>query len=399
MFLSRLRLLTAGESHGPTLSVILDGVPAGLRLDSARIDAELARRQRGLGSGARMRLEADHARLTAGVMAGRTTGAPIALAIDNRDHRNWADRDVPPMTVPRPGHADLTAAIKYGYRDLRLGLERASARETAARVAAGAVCRALLAEFGIAVGGCVAAIGGVRAEPEPVPHDPALLAARFAAAEANDLRCADLALAARMQQEVEAAIAARDTLGGLVEVAALHVPPGLGSHVQAERKLDARLAGALLGLPAAKAVEIGDGFAVAARRGTAAQDELFADGPDLVRRSNHAGGIEGGISNGLPIVARVAFKPIATTLSPQRSVDLATGLAAPTRYERSDFCQVPRAVPIAEAVLALVLADALLEKLGGDSLDELRPRFAALRRARRDDLPMDAVPWRFGYES
>lgn len=398
MFLSRLRLLTAGESHGPCLSAILAGMPAGLPLDTAALDRDLARRQRGFGSGARMRIEQDHARLTGGVMAGRTTGAPIGFTIDNRDHRNWAGKDVPAMTVPRPGHADLTAAIKYGYGDLRLGLERASARETAARTAAGAIARALLAEFGIVVGGCTVAIGAVRREPEPTPVDADVFAQRFAAAEQNDLRCADEALAAAMQQEIEATIAAKDTVGGVIEVAALHVPPGLGSHVLGDQKLDARLAGALLSLPAAKAVEFGCGFAVTGRRGTAAQDPVFVDGDALVRRSNHAGGIEGGISNGAPIVARVAIKPIATTLVPQPSVDLATGQATVTRYERSDFCQVPRAVPIAEAMVALVLADALLEKLGGDSMDELRTRFAALRGARRSDLPMDGRAWRFGYE-
>lgn len=398
MFLSRLRLLTAGESHGPQLTAILAGVPAGLPLDAAVLDRELARRQRGFGSGARMRIEQDHARLTGGVMAGRTTGAPIAFTIDNRDHRNWADKDVPAMTVPRPGHADLTAAIKYGYGDLRLGLERASARETAARVAAGAIARALLAEFGIVVGGYTVAIGTVRGEGEATPVDADVFAQRFATAEQNDLRCADEALAAAMQREIEATIAAKDTVGGVIEVAALHVPPGLGSHVLGDQKLDARLAGALLSLPAAKAVEFGCGFALTARRGTAAQDPVFVDGDALVRRSNHAGGIEGGISNGAPIVARVAIKPIATTLTPQPSVDLATGAATVTRYERSDFCQVPRAVPIAEAMVALVLADALLEKLGGDSMDELRTRFKALRGARRSDLPMDGRAWRFGYE-
>lgn len=399
MFLSRLRLLTAGESHGPMLTAILEGMPAGLPLAAAVIDHDLARRQHGFGSGARMQIEHDHARITAGVMAGATTGAPIAFTIDNADHRNWASRDVAPMTVPRPGHADLTAAIKYGYGELRLGLERASARETAARTAAGAIARALLAEFGIVVGGYVTSIGTARVAAEATPADPAVFAARFAAAEQSDVRSTDPRLAAAMQEEVEAAIAAKDTLGGIVEVAALHVPPGLGSHVHADRKLDARLAGAMLGIPAAKAVEFGEGFAVTHRRGTQAQDPVFVQDDELVRRSNHAGGIEGGISNGLPIVARIAIKPIATTLTPQPSVDLATGKPAEMRYERSDFCQVPRAVPIAEAMLALVLADLLLDKLGGDSLAELRPRFAALRRARCSDLPMHARSWRFGYEA
>lgn len=399
MFLSRLRLLTAGESHGPSLTGVLDGMPAGLPLAAAAIDLELARRQRGFGSGARMRRERDHARITGGVMAGRTTGGPIAITIDNLDHADWAQRDVPPMTVPRPGHADLVGAVKYGHRDLRLALERASARETALRVAFGAVARALLAEFGVRVGGHVVRIGDAALPAEPTPVDAAELQRRFDRAETNDVRCHDAAVAARMQAVIAAVIQARDTAGGVVEVAALHVPPGLGSYAQADRRLDARLAAALAAIPAVKGVEFGDGFALAARPGTAAQDALRLDGDTIVHASNHAGGLEGGVSNGAPLVVRVALKPIATTLAPQQSVDLATGQPAPTRYERSDWCQVPRAVPIAEAAVALVLADALLDKLGGDSLDELRPRGLALRRLRLGDLPVDGVPWRFGYES
>ncbi len=400
MFTSRLRFLTAGESHGPSLAAVLEGMPAGLPLDEATIERDLARRQRGFGSSARMKLEHDHARLTGGVMAGRTTGGPIALTIDNADHANWKDRDVPPLTVPRPGHADLTGALKYGHRDLRLSLERASARETAMRVAVGACCRALLAEFGIVVGGYVTAIGDVDADLPGDGADASTFEERFAAAAGNDVCCPDVRAAARMHDTIAAVIRARDTLGGVVEVAALHVPAGLGSYVHWDRRLDARLAAALVSVPAAKGVEIGLGFAGTRRRGTAAHDaiERDPDGADeLVRPTNRAGGLEGGISNGAPIVVRTAIKPIATTLAPQQSVDLATGAAAPTSYERSDFCQVPRAVPIAEAMVAIVLADALLEKLGGDSIDELRPRLHTLRRARLGDLPMDGVPWRFGY--
>jgi chorismate synthase len=399
MFTTRLRWLTAGESHGPSLTGILDGMPAGVPLDEGVIARELARRQRGFGAGGRMKIEQDRARITGGVMAGRTTGGPIALVIDNADHVNWADRDVVPMTVPRPGHADLTGAVKYGHRDLRLSLERASARETAMRVAIGACCRALLGEFGITIGGYVVAIGDVAAELGEPPVDPASYEERFAAAEGNDVRCPDAAAAARMHDAIAAVIRERDTLGGIVEVAALHVPPGLGSYAQLDRRLDARLAGALMGVPAVKGVELGLGFAATSRRGTAAQDAIVGEGDELLRPSNRAGGVEGGISNGCPLVARVAIKPIATTLTAQQSVDLATGAPAETRYERSDFCQVPRAVPIAEATLAIVLADALLEKLGGDSLDELRPRLQALRQLRVSELPMDAVPWRFGYGS
>lgn len=399
MFAQRLRFLTAGESHGPCLTGILDGMPAGLPLDEATLAKDLARRQAGFGAGGRMKIEHDHARLTAGVMAGRTTGGPIAFTLDNLDHAHWAAKDVAPMTVPRPGHADLTGAVKYGHRDLRLSLERSSARETAMRVAVGACCRALLAEFGITIGGYVTRIGEVVVADETTPVDPAVFVQRFAGAEANDVRCHDAAVAARMHDAIAATIRARDTLGGVVEVAALHVPPGLGSYVQLDQRLDARLAAALMSIHAVKGVEIGDGFANAARPGTRAHDALQLAGDRLVRTTNHAGGLEGGISNGAPLVVRAALKPIATTLTPQASVDLGTGQPALTKYERSDYCQVPRAVPIAEAMVAIVLADALLQKLGGDSLDELRPRFAALRQLRLADLPMDGTPWRFGYGS
>ncbi len=397
MFLSRLRLLTAGESHGPMLTGILDGVPAGLPLDATAIDHDLARRQRGFGSGGRMQLEQDHARLTGGVMAGRTTGGPIALTITNADHANWADRDIAPMTVPRPGHADLTGAIKFGHADLRLSLERASARETAMRVAAGAIARALLQHFGIFVGGYVVRIADVELTTPPDLADQASLRSACERAELDPVRCPDATSAASMRAAIEAAIAARDTCGGIVEVVALGIPAGLGSYTAADRRLDASLAAALLSVPACKGIEFGAGFAATAWPGTEAQDELLLDGDRIVRHSNHAGGLEGGISNGMPIVLRAAIKPIATTLTPQRSVDLATGQPATTRYERSDHCQVPRAVPVAEAMLSLVLADALLSKLGGDSLAELEPRFAALRQPRLSDLPMHGQPWRFDY--
>ena len=396
--MNRLRFLTAGESHGPCLTGVLEGVPAGIAIDEDTIAAELRRRQQGYGSGGRMKIETDRARITGGVMAGRTTGGPIALVIDNADFANWRDRDVKPMTVPRPGHADLTAAAKYGYRELRLGLERASARETAMRVAVGAVCRALLSSFGIAIGGYVTRIGAIDCGDDEPLHDPKRLLARAVAAEGNDVRCPEAGSFAAMRQEVEAAIEAGDTLGGVVETFALGVPVGLGSHVHYDRRLDARLAGALMSVPAAKGVEFGCGFAVTLRRGSQAQDGLRPDHGEITRDSNRAGGIEGGISNGAPILARTAIKPIATTIVRQQSVDLATGQPAETNYERSDFCQVPRAVPIAEAMVATVLADALCEKLGGDSIEEMQPRFDALRGLRLDELPMDNAPWRFGYE-
>lgn len=388
-----LRFLTAGESHGPALTVILDGMPAGLPLTPEIVNAELARRQKGYGSGGRMKIEKDTVRILAGVLAGETTGAPIALLVENADHVKWKGREIEPMTAPRPGHADLTGAVKYGYRDLRPALERASARETAMRVAAGAVCKHFLARFGIVVGGYVASIGGVAAEFGDMPY-----AERFARAEESDVRCPVEESARRMRAEIEKTIRGKNTLGGVLEIVALNVPVGLGSFVQWDRRLEARLASAAMSVQAIKGVEVGDAFENAKRLGTEAHDpiNLKSSASDLQpsnlsRASNRAGGIEGGISNGQPILLRAAMKPIATTLVPQQTVDLASGENAPTRYERSDFCPVPRAVPILEAMTAFVLADALIEKLGGDSLDEMTPRFESLRKATLDDLPMDNV--------
>ncbi len=386
-----LRFLTAGESHGPQLTAILDGLPAGLPLSSDDIDRDLAKRQVGYGASPRMKIEHDHARLTGGVMGGHTTGGPLALTIDNLDHEKWKDRDIAPMTVPRPGHADLTGAIKYGYRELRLALERASARETAARVAVGATCRKFLSEFGIVIGSYVVAIGSV----EAMLSDDLSYLVRFAQADRSDVRCPDEAVAEQMHAEIRATMEAKDTVGGIIEVVALNVPPGLGSHVQWDRRLSARLIGALSSVHAMKGVEIGPAFENARKRGTQVHDEILREGNRLVRATNRSGGFEGGITTGEPIVARVAMKPIATTLNPLRSVDLSTGEETHTNYERSDFCPVPRAGIILEAMTAFVLADALIEKLGGDSVAEMKPRFEQLRQARLEELLMDNVKWRF----
>lgn len=385
-----LQFLTAGESHGPGLTAILEGMPAGLVLDMDKLDDHLRRRQEGFGSGGRMRIEQDRVDVSGGMMNGLTTGAPLALHIENRDWANW-QKDIQPMTIPRPGHADLTAAIKYGYRDLRLALERASARETAARVAVGAVCAQLLSEFGIHVGGYVVQIGEVCASP----GDSVAYEERFALAEENEMRCPDPAAAEVMRAAVREAMARKDTLGGVVEVVALGVPPGLGSHVHWERRLDARLMAAVGSIPAIKGVEIGPAFENAGRYGTQVHDEIHAQDGQLVRHTNRSGGFEGGITTGLPVVVRAAMKPISTTLTPLESVDLATGQVAATRYERSDTCAVPRAAVVAEAMVDFVLADALLTKLGGDSLDEIKPRFAALAGNNLHELEMDNVPWRF----
>jgi chorismate synthase len=386
-----LRFLTAGESHGPQLTAILDGMVAGMALSSADIDRDLARRQVGYGASPRMKIEHDHAQITGGVLGGYTTGAPLALVIDNLDHEKWKERDLAPLTVPRPGHADLTAAVKYGYRELRLALERASARETAARVAVGAICRKFLGEFGMVIGSYVVAIGPVEAA---IAADMSYLD-RFAQADRSDVRCPDPAAAEAMHAEIRAAMEAKDTVGGITEVVALNAPPGLGSHVQWDRRLSGRLMGALSSVHAMKGVEIGSAFENARRRGTQVHDEILREGDRLARATNRSGGFEGGITTGEPIVMRAAMKPIATTLNPLRSVDLATGAETHTNYERSDFCPVPRAGVILEAMAAYVLADALIEKLGGDSLAEMKPRFDQLRQARLEDLIMDNVKWRF----
>ncbi|MDP1546785.1 MAG: chorismate synthase [Anaerolineales bacterium] len=396
-----LRFLTAGESHGPSLTAILDGIPAGLPLTPDIINKELARRQQGYGSGGRMKIEKDTVQILGGVMGGQTTGAPIALLVQNDDHVKWKGKAIEPMTAPRPGHADLTGAVKYGYKDLRPALERASARETTMRVAAGAVCKHFLAQFGIIVGGYVSSIGEVQTDFGDMPYED-----RFTRAEESDVRCPIETSAQQMRDEIEKAIHGKNTLGGVLEIVALNLPVGLGSFVQWDKRLEAKLAHAIMSVQAIKGVEVGDAFENAKRIGTQAHDPIQlrkaedrrqkTEGGmqtfDLRRSTNRAGGTEGGVSNGQPIVIRAAMKPIATTLLPQPTVDLAAGTESPTKYERSDFCPVPRAVPILEAMVAFVLADALLEKLGGDSMEEIKPRFDSLRKATLEDLPMDNIP-------
>ena len=379
-----LRFLTAGESHGPALIAILEGLPAGLPLTTVIIDNELARRQRGYGAGPRMQIEQDTVRILGGVLEELTTGAPLALQIENKDHEKWRKREIEAFVIPRPGHADLTGAIKYGYRDLRPALERASARETAARVAVGAACKHLLEQFGIQVGGYVVSIGEVTAELGGIP-----LAERPPRAEISDIRCPEPAAAAQMAARIREIMQSRDTLGGIIEVLALGLPPGLGSHVHWDRRLEARLGAAVLSVQAIKGVEIGPAFENSHKSGTRVQDPILLDGDELVRPSDRDGGLEGGITTGQPLIIRAAMKPIATTLTPQQTVNLETGEQVPTQYERSDFCPVPRAVPILEAMISFVLADALLEKLGGDSLAEMLPRFKALPQTRLSDLQMD----------
>ena len=366
-----LRFLTAGESHGPELIGIVEGLPAGLPVSPQAIRDALRRRQAGYGRGGRMHIEHDEAEVLTGVAGGFTTGAPLAMRIVNRDYANQQARPQPALSVPRPGHADLVGSIKYGHHDLRIVSERSSARETAMRVAVGAIAQALLAQFGISTGCFVQAIGGVEASVPKLPWPEV-----FALAEASDVRCPDAAAAAAMRRRIDEARQAKDTVGGVVVVVALGAPVGLGSYVHWDRRLDGRLAAAVMSIPAIKGVEIGDGFAVAGLPGTEAQDAIIpaAEPPGWMRPTNRAGGLEGGVSNGQPIIVRAAMKPISTTATPQQSIDLATGQPAPSQYLRSDTCAVPAAAVVAEAMVAWVLASALVEKLGGDSLAEMKGR-------------------------
>jgi len=376
-----LRWLTAGESHGPALTAILEGLPAGVVITTADLDAALARRRLGHGRGARMSFERDDLELIGGVRHGLTQGGPVALRIGNTEWPKWeqvmspdpVDEDIlqglarnAALTRPRPGHADLTGMQKYGFDDARPVLERASARETAARVALGAVAQAFLRQaLDVGLVSHVVAIGAALApeDARPEPDDVARL-------DEDPVRCLDAAASVAMVAEIDAAHRDGDTLGGVVEVLAYGLPPGLGSHVHWDRRLDSRLAGALMGIQAIKAVEVGDGLESARRRGSAAHDEIEAGESGLRRRTARSGGVEGGMSTGEPLRVRAAMKPISTVPRALATVDVATGEAASAISQRSDVCAVPAAGIVAEAMVALVLADAALEKFGGDSVAE-----------------------------
>jgi chorismate synthase len=381
------RFLTAGESHGPCLTVIVEGLPARLPFDVDVVNEQLRRRQGGYGRGGRMKIERDQIEVLSGVRFGHTMGGPITLRIENRDWANWGERmsaapveaEIEPVTRVRPGHADLTGALKYGLDDVREVIERASSRETAARVAVGSVCRQLLAQFGVAIHSHVIATSGVGYTPdaEPDVSEPGF----WERVEASEMRCADASLTQAMIARILEAKRAGDTCGGVFEVIASGAPAGLGSYSQWDRRLSARIAQALMSIPSAKGVEIGGGFALAALPGSRVHDVARYDatpgGREWYHLTNHAGGVEGGISNGEPIVARVAVKPIPTLAHPLPSADARSGENIEvTRYERSDVCVVPAAGVVGEAMLAIVLTDAWLEKFGGDSLEEQRRNVA-----------------------
>ena len=390
-----LRYLTAGESHGELLMGVIEGMPAGLLIRVTDIDNDLGRRQAGYGRGGRMKIEKDAVKITTGVRWGRTLGSPIGLTIRNKDWDNWRAKMSPdpaflnnadPVTRPRPGHADLAGALKYGAQDIRNILERSSARETAMRVAIGAVCKRLLEEFGVSIVSHVIAIGGVYAKVDKLSSREIRRKT-----ENSDLRCADHEAEKRMVRKIDEAAKAGDSLGGIFEVIVSGVPVGLGSHVHWDRKLDARLSAALMSIQAMKGVEIGSGFGVANRPGSLVHDEIFwTPKSGFFRRTNHAGGIEGGMSNGEDIALRCAMKPIPTLMKPLRSVDLESKRPFKAAVERSDVCAVPAAGVVGEAVTAFEIATAMIEKFGGDSLEEMRRNFDQYQKHLQERMGIEA---------
>jgi len=399
--MGHLRFLTAGESHGKGLTGIIEGLPSGFPVTSEDIDKDLRRRQGGYGRGGRMKIEADHAEILSGVRRGKTIGSPVSLFIENRDWKNWKDimssenDDLcfEPVTRPRPGHADLAGALKYDHRDMRNILERSSARETAMRVGLGALAKIFLSEFSIKLGSYVIQTGKVHSSQFTVHSSDKDLLQTFEMAEKSPVRCPDEEASKRMVRLIDKAIKEGDSLGGVFEVFITGVPAGLGSHVQWDRKLDGRLAQAVMSIQAMKGVEIGSGFAMSGRSGSEVMDEIYYRSqksevrsqkikkdyiqPGFYRKTNNAGGIEGGITNGMPIIIRAAMKPIPTLRKPLMSVDINTKKAFSAAYERSDVCAVPAAAVVAEAMAALVIADAFLEKFGGDSRGEISRNYAA----------------------
>ncbi|MGC1908035.1 MAG: chorismate synthase [Candidatus Dormiibacterota bacterium] len=379
-----LRLLTAGESHGPELVVIVEGMPAGVPVDPQEIELQLDRRRGGHGRGARStKIERDHAEIVSGVNQSRTTGSPVAIRIVNRDFANQPGDPVR-LTTPRPGHADLAGATKHGHSDFRVVRERASARETAARVAAAALVRPFLREFGISLGCFVVGIGKVVLAVDLGSTTADSLAAQAAAAEPDPVRCPDPAMSEQMVAAIDRAKDDRQTLGGLFVAFAVGVPVGLGSYTQWDLRLDGRLAQAICSIPAIKGVEMGPGFELSSLTGSQGQDAILGSPSKLIRGSNFAGGLEGGMSNGEPIVLRAAMKPLSSTRAPVTSVDLRTGAAADAPYVRSDVCAVPAAAVVGEAMLGWVLAQALIERFGGDRLDA---SLAAAHQVEMEPIP------------
>ncbi len=370
-----LRYLTAGESHGKALVAIIEGLPANMELDKDKINLELFRRMQGYGRGGRMKIEKDQVEILSGLREGKTIGSPVTLMIKNLDYDNWKDKNIEPLTRPRPGHGDLAGLIKYNQSDIRNILERASARETAIRVAVGAVAKQLLKTFNIEILSHVISIGQVKLEDREVSYND------MRDADKSEVRCIDLKLSQKMIEEIDKAKEDGDSLGGIFEVAALNVPVGLGSHAHWDRKLDGLIAGAFMSIQAIKGVEIGQGFGAAFKRGSEVHDEIFYDkSTSYYRKTNNAGGIEAGISNGCPIVVRAAMKPIPTLCKPLQSIDIVTKKPFFASVERSDVCAVPAASIVGEAVLAWVLAQVITEKFGKDSMEEMLENYTNYKK-------------------
>ncbi|MFZ3137893.1 MAG: chorismate synthase [Thermodesulfovibrionales bacterium] len=392
--MTAIRYITAGESHGKALVGFIEGIPSGLSLSTEDIDRDLKRRQGGYGRGGRMKIESDHAEILSGVRWGRTIGSPVTLLIENKDYKNWieamsstakAEGSIPAVVKPRPGHADLSGAIKYCHHDMRNILERSSARETAMRVALGAVAKRFLSEFGITLGSYVIQIGKIKVQSSKfkVQSSEEKLLSLFKKAEKSPVRCPEIEAEKKMINLIDRAIREGNSLGGIFEVFVLGLPVGLGSYIQWDRKLDGRLAQALMSIQAIKGVEIGLGFEMSSKFGSEGMDEIFYRAKSkeqraksentkwgFYRKTNNAGGVEGGMTNGMPVILRAAMKPIPTLRKPLRSFDIITKKPVQAAYERSDICAVPAAAVIGEAMAALTVADAFLEKFGGDSMNE-----------------------------
>ena len=391
----KIKYLTAGESHGPELTAIVEGIPSNFEVTKEYIDKFLLRRQKTLGSGGRMNIEKDQVLITSGVVNKLTTGGPIALKIINKDWQNWKDKEIEPYVVPRPGHADLVGTLKYNHDDIRLTLERASARETAIRCAVGAIAHQILSQLNIQLVGFVSSIGGQSFNPTNIAD----ITSFKNLIEQSDVSCPDKNAADLMIKEIKDARKKKDTLGGAITCIAINYPPGCGSYVQFDRKLDAKISSSMISVQSVKAVEIGNGFEASKKYGTEVQDQIKLDNNKIKRISNNLGGFEGGMSTGEPIMVTSYLKPISTTLTPIKSVDLHSGKETETIYERSDTCAVPRAVPIFEGVLSLDLLNSLIEKTGGDSKDEIAKRVDNLQNYNLEDFELSNKKWTMGYEN
>ena len=391
----KIKYLTAVESHGPELTAIVEGIPSNFEVTKEYIDKFLLRRQKTLGSGGRMNIEKDQVLITSGVVNKLTTGGPIALKIINKDWQNWKDKEIEPYVVPRPGHADLVGTLKYNHDDIRHTLERASARETAIRCAVGAIAHQILSQLNIQLVGFVSSIGSQSFNPTNIDD----ITSFKNLIEQSDVSCPDKNAADLMIKEIKDARKKKDTLGGAITCVAINYPPGCGSYVQFDRKLDAKISSSMISVQSVKAVEIGNGFEASKKYGTEVQDQIKLDNNKIKRISNNLGGFEGGMSTGEPIMVTSYLKPISTTLTPIKSVDLHSGKETETIYERSDTCAVPRAVPIFEGVLSLDLLNSLIEKTGGDSKDEIAKRVDNLQNYNIEDFELSNKKWTMGYEN